>query len=111
MKIGDRFPFPNPDREAVRIAKSRRGQLQRAAAKDGVNGNISQARLILSGLADNEWRANDPLELAKRHLRRRGWNVFSGTVIGFNDGTFVIGTRLHTEAELLALAERHGWKR
>ncbi|HEX5183605.1 MAG TPA: hypothetical protein VFW19_10700 [Allosphingosinicella sp.] len=111
MKIGDTFPFPSPDREAVRIAKMRRGQLEAAAASPSVNGYTSQARVIVAGLAANAERAADPVEQAKLHLRRRGWNVFSGTVLGYRDGTYVVGTRLYTKAELLALAERQGWKR
>jgi hypothetical protein len=113
VKIGDTFPFPNPDRAAIEQSNRRRGQLQRAAASGATNVFANQAAKILVGLAENDHRANCPLEQAKAHLRRRGWNVFSAAVLDGPVDRFVVGTRPRpmTKRQLLAFAARYGWRR
>lgn len=56
-------------------------------------------------------RATDPLEQAKQHLQRRGYNVFQASVVDpFLDG-WVVGAKPDplNDNELLDLARRRGW--
>lgn len=71
-----------------------------------------EARKILSGHALNAERAADPVEQAKTHLRRLGWNVYDAGVIHGPPDHFVIGLsgEFHSRSELFDIAERRGWK-
>lgn len=110
LKIGDVVPLPGPiDMGALRAARVRRGQLARADSSDATNFQVNRARLILDGMREREERFADPVEQAKAHLRRRGLNVYCGTVAGHPEGTFVVGTKLRSTASMMALAVRLGW--
>ncbi len=62
--------------------------------------------------ADKVFRATDPVEQAKAAIRRRGFHCFEAEIVRPGEiGKFMIGSRLVTKDELLAFAERHGWRR
>lgn len=113
LKIGDVVPLAVPIDDRVRRelngVRCRRGQIERAAASGRSNGNVSQARLILAGRRDRDDRLADPVEQAKTFLRRQGINTYAGTVLGHDEGTVVVGTKLRTIADMMALAVRLGW--
>lgn len=113
LKIGDVLPVAVPIDERVRReingVRCRRGQIERAAATGRTNGNVNQARLILTGHQDRAARLADPVEQAKTFLRRKGINVYAGSVLGHDEGTVVVGTKLRTVPGMMALAARLGW--
>lgn len=113
MKVGDVQHFVCEDRIALARANRMRGTLERAAHGTHRNGRVSEARVILAGMHERDRRAACPVEQAKAHLRRKGFNVFCASVIDGPSDRFVIAGRegLLTRAELLAMAERHGWER
>lgn len=110
LKIGDVVPMPGPvDRDAVTRVMIRRGLMQRNADHGKINLLVNQARKILDGAAANDARAADAVEQAKRHLRRRGYNVFSGTVLGHPPDMIVVGHKLLSVREMMEFAQRKGW--
>lgn len=112
LKVGDTIPCDfEIDRAAVHAVRIRRGQLEAAEARGGTNEHINRARLILAGQRERAERLANPVEQAKAFLRRKGLIVYCGTVQGYEEGTFVVGTKLRTEAGMMALAERLGWER
>lgn len=55
-------------------------------------------------------RDTDPLEQAKRVIRRAGFHCFEAAIVQpRHHGKFYLGARLVTEAELFEFARRKGW--
>lgn len=96
--------------ELVRIAMNRRGRTHLNGQSKNTKGYHTTVANIAEAQAREKHRREDPFELAKSFLQKRG-PVFSAT---FRDGPkgewFVAGQRgFLTGAQVIELAKRNGW--
>lgn len=101
----------------IKIAKATnnptRSRIKREAQKRideglgyGAPGSVREAQVALEREQAEAARLSDPIEQAKTTIRRAGPACFSATTSGGPEGHYYIGSKLVTEAELLAHAEQ-----
>jgi hypothetical protein len=85
MKVGDVVAWPKDhpfDPIAIAHAMRQRGALKRSIASNRSNHFTGQAAKILREAAEREARQADPNEAVRSFLQRRGYRVYSRSVIG-----------------------------
>jgi hypothetical protein len=104
--IGEVVPLGAPlDKESLRMARLRKGQLQRNA-KNSRNQAGKVARKLLADREERARLAATPIERAKTHLRQRGFKP----VFEERRNVFIVGShRIISRAMLLAFATEKGW--
>ncbi|WP_337846836.1 hypothetical protein [Sphingomonas sp.] len=91
--------FAESRAQQLRIAKGRRGSVERAAKLNVHNARTNAAKRIVAEMRERERRATDPFEQARLFLGRKGIPVFSEAVY---DERF-------SEATAKALIDKGGW--
>jgi hypothetical protein len=103
LSIGDRVPLPNDwDAERWRQARSAQQARMRPAPKSGVRATLAANEAKRRAIEAE--RRGSLLEEAKIRLRRRGFAVHNADVGHPGRKGIIVGTRLISEAELMALA-------
>jgi hypothetical protein len=92
-----------------RVAAVRRGQEHEAGKRldAGLTGRNSVERTLMASIErrrEQDARLADPIEQAKAILRKRYSPVVGAEVVDGPKGHFVVGRKLVTEKELLAMA-------
>lgn len=67
------------------------------------------ARQMADERAGKLFRATDPIERVKTFLRRRGYVVFNAAVMGGPVDHCMVGGRMMSEPDMMALARRKGF--
>lgn len=95
------FPLTQEQRDALTRQRRRNGTIRAAAQKDGPSHGARLARKLLR---ENASSVDSTVDVARKTLQRRGWVVYSATVVGGPRDMWICGHRTVTTDELLEMA-------